>query len=109
MALQKMQGMYGIIPNIKSKGLGAKKVLQKLFHLRVEEDGAGNVGGSRNSSNNNEGSARGGNTGSSSLLKNGSGGGAGAASEFSASSVGGLGSRVAMPSRSDIDTLVMYV
>lgn len=29
--------MYGIIPNIKSKGLGAKKILQKMMRLRVEE------------------------------------------------------------------------
>ncbi len=35
--LLKLQASYGIIPNIKSKGVGAKKVLQKMLHKRVEE------------------------------------------------------------------------
>jgi hypothetical protein len=38
MALLKLQTIYGVIPNIKSKGLGAKKVLQKLLRMRVEEE-----------------------------------------------------------------------
>jgi len=33
--------VFGVIPNIRSKGLGAKKVLQKLFKLRIEEDANG--------------------------------------------------------------------
>ena len=38
MALLKMQTIYGVIPNIKSKGLGAKKILQRLMRMRVEEE-----------------------------------------------------------------------
>lgn len=41
MALLKLQAVFGVIPNIRSKGLGAKKVLQKLFKLRIEEDANG--------------------------------------------------------------------
>lgn len=38
LALLKMQTIYGVIPNVKSKGLGAKKVLQKLLRMRVQEE-----------------------------------------------------------------------
>jgi hypothetical protein len=44
-ALLKLQGIYGIIPNIKGKGVATKKILQKLMKLRVEEEtarGSGN-------------------------------------------------------------------
>lgn len=36
-ALLKMQMLFGVIPNVRSKGSCAKKVLQKLMSLRVEE------------------------------------------------------------------------
>lgn len=36
-ALLKIQMLFGVIPNIRSKGHCAKKVLQKLMSLRVEE------------------------------------------------------------------------
>eukprot|EP01038_Epipyxis_sp_PR26KG_P009327 gene9327-12565_t len=42
LSLHKMQSLYGIIPNIKCKGLGAKKVLQKLFRIRIEEEDSEN-------------------------------------------------------------------
>jgi hypothetical protein len=37
-ALVKFQSTYGIIPNVKCKGVGARKVLQRMMHRRVEED-----------------------------------------------------------------------
>ena len=36
-ALLKIQMLFGVIPNVRSKGHCAKKVLQKLMSLRVEE------------------------------------------------------------------------
>ena len=36
-SLLQLQSVYGIIPNIKSKGVGAKKVLQKLFRMRLKQ------------------------------------------------------------------------
>ena len=46
LALLKMQTIYGVIPNIKSKGVTAKKVLQKLLRMRVqEEDATSQLGG----------------------------------------------------------------
>ncbi|CAE7635683.1 VPS33, partial [Symbiodinium microadriaticum] len=38
-ALDKVQALYGVIPNIKSKGAASRKVLQKLLHLRREREG----------------------------------------------------------------------
>jgi vacuolar protein sorting-associated protein 33A len=37
-ALWRLQTIYGIIPNVKSKGLASKKIVQKLLHIRSEED-----------------------------------------------------------------------
>lgn len=37
-ALARVQNVYGIIPNIKSKGAASRKVLQKMFHFRREEE-----------------------------------------------------------------------
>lgn len=37
-ALCRIQSTYGVIPNVKSKGAAAKKVLQKLMHFRREEE-----------------------------------------------------------------------
>lgn len=36
-SLLKLQMLFGIIPNIRSKGHSSKRVLQKLLSLRVEE------------------------------------------------------------------------
>lgn len=36
-ALLKVQMLFGVIPNVRSKGHCAKKVLQKMMSLRVEE------------------------------------------------------------------------
>jgi hypothetical protein len=36
-ALLKVQMQFGIIPNIRSKGHAARKVLQKMMSMRVEE------------------------------------------------------------------------
>lgn len=36
-ALLKVQVLFGVIPNVRSKGHCAKKVLQKMMSLRVEE------------------------------------------------------------------------
>lgn len=30
--------MFGIIPNVKSKGVGARKVLQRMMHKRFEDE-----------------------------------------------------------------------
>jgi len=38
--LAKLQSQFGVIPNIKSKGVGARKVLQRMMHHRVEEEGS---------------------------------------------------------------------
>lgn len=38
LSLHKLQTIFGLIPNVRSKGLGAKKVLQKLLRMRVEEE-----------------------------------------------------------------------
>lgn len=32
--------MFGIIPNVKSKGVAARKVLQRMMHRRFEEEEA---------------------------------------------------------------------
>lgn len=40
-ALLQVQHLYGVIPSIKSKGAAARKVLQKLFHLRRESEAQG--------------------------------------------------------------------
>ena len=37
-SLSHLQSLYGIIPHIKIKGAASKKVLQKLLHLRREEE-----------------------------------------------------------------------
>lgn len=37
-SLLKFQNMFGIIPNIKSKGVAARKVLQRMMHRRFEEE-----------------------------------------------------------------------
>ena len=37
-SLLQLQNLYGLIPQIRSKGAAARKVLQKLLHLRREED-----------------------------------------------------------------------
>jgi hypothetical protein len=37
-SLNKLQSLFGVIPNIKSKGVGARKVLQRMMHHRVEEE-----------------------------------------------------------------------
>eukprot|EP01039_Chlorochromonas_danica_P000911 gene911-993_t len=37
-ALQKIQLLYGVIPNVKCKGSLSRKVVQQLFHLRKEEE-----------------------------------------------------------------------
>lgn len=37
-SLGKLQSIYGLIPHIKSKGVGAKKVMQRLLHKRVEDE-----------------------------------------------------------------------
>lgn len=36
--LHKIQSTFGVIPNLKSKGVAAKKVLEKMLHFRVEEE-----------------------------------------------------------------------
>ena len=46
-ALARLQHVYGVIPNVKSKGAASRKVLQKLLHLRREEEGAHAVGSSQ--------------------------------------------------------------
>lgn len=38
-ALQKVQTLFGVIPNVKCKGSLGKKVLAQLLHLRKEEEG----------------------------------------------------------------------
>jgi len=43
-ALHRLQSSFGTIPNVKSKGAASRKVLQKLLHLRREEDGSQGVG-----------------------------------------------------------------
>jgi hypothetical protein len=40
-SLLQLQSVYGVIPNIKSKGVGAKKVLQKLFRMRLKQEEEG--------------------------------------------------------------------
>jgi hypothetical protein len=37
-ALLKIQSQFGIIPNVKSKGAAARKVIQKLLHMRREDE-----------------------------------------------------------------------
>lgn len=37
-ALQKMQTLFGVIPNVKVKGPLSKRVLQQMLHLRKEEE-----------------------------------------------------------------------
>lgn len=37
-ALCRFQDSYGIIPHVKSKGAASKKVVQKMFHMRREEN-----------------------------------------------------------------------
>ncbi len=37
-AIARLQNVYGVIPNVKSKGVGARKVLQRLMHRRVDEE-----------------------------------------------------------------------
>jgi hypothetical protein len=34
----RLQSIYGIIPHVKSKGVGARKVLQRLMHKRVDDE-----------------------------------------------------------------------
>lgn len=84
LALLKLQFLFGIIPNIRSKGLGAKKVLQKMMHLRVEEEDTERQQLQLN------------------LLLQGQGGSSGGAGAV----VGAMQSLT--PQRSEIDTLVMY-
>lgn len=50
MGLLKLQSLFGVIPNIKSKGLGSKKVLQKMFRMRVEEEGSSSASSTAGSS-----------------------------------------------------------
>lgn len=47
-ALLQVQHLFGVVPSIRSKGAAARKVLQKLFHLRRESEAQG---GSKSSSN----------------------------------------------------------
>jgi vacuolar protein sorting-associated protein 33A len=37
-ALCRFQDSFGVIPHVKSKGAASKKVVQKMFHIRREED-----------------------------------------------------------------------
>lgn len=37
-ALCSVQNLFGIIPNVKSKGAASRKVLQKMLHFRREEE-----------------------------------------------------------------------
>ncbi len=37
-SLNQVQNVYGVIPNVKSKGAASRKVLQKLLHIRREEE-----------------------------------------------------------------------
>jgi hypothetical protein len=37
-SLLKFQSMFGVIPNVKSKGVAARKVLQRMMHRRFEEE-----------------------------------------------------------------------
>lgn len=37
-AIARLQNIYGVIPHVKSKGVGARKVLQRLMHRRVDEE-----------------------------------------------------------------------
>jgi hypothetical protein len=37
-AIARLQNIYGVIPNVKSKGVGARKVLQRMMHRRVDEE-----------------------------------------------------------------------
>jgi hypothetical protein len=37
-SLLQLQNLYGLIPQVRSKGAAARKVLQKLLHLRREEE-----------------------------------------------------------------------
>lgn len=43
-SLHKLQSIYGVIPNIKSKGAASKKVLQKLLHLCCESSDESRTG-----------------------------------------------------------------
>lgn len=37
-ALSKIQSLYGVIPNVRSKGAASRKVIQKLLHMRREDE-----------------------------------------------------------------------
>lgn len=37
-ALLKLQSQFGIIPNVRSKGVGARKILQRMMYRRVEDE-----------------------------------------------------------------------
>lgn len=39
-SLKKLQTRFGLIPNLKSKGVASKKILQKLQRMRTEEESA---------------------------------------------------------------------
>ena len=87
LALLKLQFIFGIIPNVRSKGLGARKVLQKMMRLRVEEEDTERQQAQLNG-----------------LLLGG--GGVGADGALAASSGAGSTAHLSQQ-RSEIDTLVM--